>query len=1676
MNNKGLIISSGIAVVTILFVVAYSLFNVFGVTQSRVVRNELTIVTGSSEKLYDGTPLSNDEWYIESGSLYEGDTLETIMGTSITNPSSVDNEIGVTILDSEGKNVTINYKIHYKLGTLTVRPIELTIRTEGSSKYFDGSPLTHQVWRMQFGELFDGHRLEYEMNSKITAPGTTDNEIDITILDKNDEVVNHIYDITYHLGSLTVYGRDITISTETYEKGYDGTPLLGGPVIQTGEIAFSNTIVFGPEPKLTNPGTVSNERSVIIYDSEGNDITEYYNITYDFGTLTVHPIELIIRSDSATKVYDGTPLSNDQWDLVHGQVLDGHELVVDVNNEITEVGIIDNTIFATILDERGTDVSYIYNIEYITGTLEVVGRDLIISTVSDSKFFDGTPLTSDGYTIEMGQLADNHRIEYHMASSITNPGEIDNEITLMIINENDEIVTNDYNIEYMLGTLTVLTKEITISTETLDKRYDGTPLLGGTGTLIFGELTEGHTIVYGPGNSIVNPGIKLNEIEAIIYDSDGTDVTMGYDITYEYGTLTIHAISLIIKSPDDSKTYDGTPLSNNTWELINGTLLEGHELIVDVDNSITDVGSIKNVMNPYVIDETGNDLSDMYDIEQLTGTLTVHGIEITITTETLEKGYDGTPLLGGSGTLQYGSLLDGHYIEYGPEQSITNPGSITNTVDVRVFDSEGTDVTQGYEITYEYGTLTITPVSIVVKSPDDTKIYDGTPLSNNTWEFFSGTLLDNHTLVVEVDNEITNSGSVPNTMDAYVIDELGNNVSDIYDIEHITGRLTVTKRDITIQTDDYDKPYDGTPLLGGTGTIVGGTLVENHTVSYGPEQSITYPDTIENEIGVTFYDGDGNDVTTNYNIIDDFGTLTIHPITLILTSDDDSKTYDGTPLTNNNWDLLSGTLLPGHTLVVDVSNQITNPGTIENTIVAYVVDESDHDVSDSYDLEYVPGDLTIDPINITISTATSEKAYDGTPLLGGNGTLTAGSLVPTHSISYGPEQSITNPGVVENSIDITIFDGSGNDVTIGYNITENFGTLTIDEITIILKSPDATKIYDGTPLSANTYEVLSGSVLAGHTLYVDVDNEITDVGSIDNTMFAYVLDGSGNSVTHYYSFLYNVGTLTVLSSAYSSNEIATESFDIPEQDVFRVYAGVSGLVYFKDRSHGDYNYTGWTPGVVQNTNITNNPLSFPSTALAETGRTSTQISVEYLRDQVPYLSPYYTVDTISGLNDIHITGDTSITNNINIIMYNYDEADGITIQDELLSSEEQTYRNYVYANYLDIPADTLSEMLLIAQANGLSAESPTIIADVQNYIKNAATYNLDFAPIPEGEDVAVYFLNVSKEGICQHYATAATLMYRSLGVPARYVTGFVGNLDANQWTTVDSKQAHAWVEVYIDGLGWVPVEVTGSGSASEPIEPIEITVIPNTVRELYEEGKTITASSLTILGYTDFFNDGYTYQATYGGSLSTIGTASSTVSSMTIYDSEGKDVTNQFAITFMEGVLQLYGYEIELVTSNDTKIYDGTPLTNTTYLINGSLATGHHVESVIFTGSQTNLGVSKNTATVIIHDENGNNVTSLYSVDYTYGDLTVTPRSITIESADATKVFDGTPLTSDSYLVTSGSLASTDTIEIDITGSQTMIGKSMNTISSITILNNGNNVTSNYIIVTVEGELIVTPY
>lgn len=105
---------------------------------------------------------------------------------------------------------------------------------------------------------------------------------------------------------------------------------------------------------------------------------------------------------------------------------------------------------------------------------------------------------------------------------------------------------------------------------------------------------------------------------------------------------------------------------------------------------------------------------------------------------------------------------------------------------------------------------------------------------------------------------------------------------------------------------------------------------------------------------------------------------------------------------------------------------------------------------------------------------------------------------------------------------------------------------------------------------------------------------------------------------------------------------------------------------------------------------------------------------------------------------------------------------------------------------------------------------------VAGRLKSLARYNIDPGPLPRGADPVEYFLGENRQGYCAHFASAGALLLRRLGVPARYVTGYVvqpGQFRRSRYgyrATVRDDTAHAWVEIWLDDVGWVPVEMTPS--------------------------------------------------------------------------------------------------------------------------------------------------------------------------------------------------------------------------------------------------------------------------
>lgn len=128
-----------------------------------------------------------------------------------------------------------------------------------------------------------------------------------------------------------------------------------------------------------------------------------------------------------------------------------------------------------------------------------------------------------------------------------------------------------------------------------------------------------------------------------------------------------------------------------------------------------------------------------------------------------------------------------------------------------------------------------------------------------------------------------------------------------------------------------------------------------------------------------------------------------------------------------------------------------------------------------------------------------------------------------------------------------------------------------------------------------------------------------------------------------------------------------------------------------------------------------------------------------------------------------------------------------------------------------------------------------IADEVRSQLFKDTSYNLYLDSLPAGVDPIQYFLETGKEGYCMHYASAGTLILQELGVPARYASGFVvkqglftkvggGEItekdftekNKNEYTaTVKDRCAHAWVEIYMDGIGWVPYDMTPGYTTSD---------------------------------------------------------------------------------------------------------------------------------------------------------------------------------------------------------------------------------------------------------------------
>ena len=172
---------------------------------------------------------------------------------------------------------------------------------------------------------------------------------------------------------------------------------------------------------------------------------------------------------------------------------------------------------------------------------------------------------------------------------------------------------------------------------------------------------------------------------------------------------------------------------------------------------------------------------------------------------------------------------------------------------------------------------------------------------------------------------------------------------------------------------------------------------------------------------------------------------------------------------------------------------------------------------------------------LDIVTPSIEKVYDGKPIdeaLLRDYSISCGDTLPGHTIwmTYANDGPVNAGSVVDNKIlKVRITDEEGNDVTDSYALNIVSGTLKILKREITINSIDASKRYDGKPLTDDTWWISSGSLVKGHSLEVTVKGTITDPGSVNNSFSYTIVDESGKNVTSQYDVKTVYGILRVYS-------------------------------------------------------------------------------------------------------------------------------------------------------------------------------------------------------------------------------------------------------------------------------------------------------------------------------------------------------------------------------------------------------------------------------------------------------------------------------------------------------------------------------------------------------------------
>ena len=1014
------------------------------------------VVTKPADSKYDGKVHENKPTVKDNKtdkSLVEGTDYTLAYKGDTTNAGTV------TVTITGIGNYTGSHDVTYQI---TKRTVKLTSGSD--SKTYDGTPLVkHDVTVSEDG-FADGEGATYSYTGIQTDAGSSENTFTYAL---KEGMLASNYEITTANGTLTVEAVKTEVKVEitghTDTVTYDGQvhSVSGYDVTKISNKLYSDTAISFTGTAVVSRIVAGTSYMGLKAAQFSNTSANFTNVTFVIhdGWLKVDPKSIIPDGpDTPDEKKTGIEVTKPADSKYDGNVHENRPVVKDTKTGATLVEGTDYTLSykgdttnagtVTVTITGAGNYTGSHNVEY-----QITKRNVTLTSATDSKVYDKTPLTNSNITIGGDGFAKLEGASYNVTGSQTNVGDSNNEFTYKL---NDDTKASNYNIEVKFGKLYITTQDgqvivvITGHKKTYD--YDGTEkTVSGYDV----SITEGST--YAEADFTFNGNAEVKATAANTYPmglkvSDFTNNNTNYSsVTFVVndGSLVINPKSIIPdgpNTPDEKKTgievtnpedsiYDGLPHVNPLTVTDTKT---GAALVRDTDYTLTYSSDVINVGTVEInVKGIGNYTGEF------TKTYKITPKEYTVTTDSAKKVYDGTALTAG-GKIE--GIVDGEVVVVHTTGSQTEVGSTPNTYKLEWKKASS----KNYKLKEDsIGTLTVTEQTIDPgKDPDKPNPnYSGVTINNPSNSVYDGKEHKWSPAVADKEGNALVEGT-DYTVEYSTSDftnVTGTITVTITGIGNYTGTVTrtyeITPKAYTVTTESAKKVYDGTALTAG-GKVEG--IVSGETVEFTTTGSRTDEGTSKNTYSLKW---NGSAIETNYKLAkESIGDLTVTPKSIIPDepdTPDDKKTgitvndpkdskYDGQEhrevLTVK--DTKTGKdLIANKDYTVVYSDDLVNAGTVTIKVSGL------GNYSGSFTKTY-----KITKRLVTLTSATVSKTYDGQALTNTSITVSGDGFVEGEGASYEVTGTQTSVGNSANAFEYKL-----NEKTLAsnYDITKVVGTLTI---------------------------------------------------------------------------------------------------------------------------------------------------------------------------------------------------------------------------------------------------------------------------------------------------------------------------------------------------------------------------------------------------------------------------------------------------------------------------------------------------------------------------------------------------------------------------------------------------------------------------------------------------------